>query len=104
MEATIAIRSTCDWFCSRISVGCGKGGCGYTLPGMSTTIQLAVHGAAGRMGRRVVALAAENPEFEIVSAIDHADNPHLGEDAGFVAGFAAINVPISNGGRTLRML
>ena len=62
---------------------------------MSTNIQLAVHGAAGRMGRRVVALAAEDPDFEIVSAIDHADNPHQGEDAGTVAGFGAINVPIS---------
>tara|TARA_R110002049_G_scaffold2750_9_gene22358 strand:+ start:27285 stop:28091 length:807 start_codon:yes stop_codon:yes gene_type:complete len=62
---------------------------------MSTTIQLAVHGAAGRMGRRVIALAAEDPDFEIVSAIDHVDNAHQGQDAGTVAGFAAINVPIS---------
>ena len=61
---------------------------------MNTPIQLAVHGAAGRMGRRVIALAAADTEFQIVAAIDHADNPHQGEDAGSLAGINPINQPL----------
>ena len=63
---------------------------------MSTKIQLAVHGAAGRMGRRVVALAAEDTDLEITAAIDHADNALLGQDAGLVAGIAALNVHLAS--------
>ncbi|MFG0263103.1 MAG: 4-hydroxy-tetrahydrodipicolinate reductase [Novipirellula sp. JB048] len=61
----------------------------------TNTIKLAVHGAAGRMGRRVVALASEDTEFQIVAAIDHAGNPLLGQDAGTVAGFAPIGLPLA---------
>ncbi len=55
---------------------------------MNTPIQLAIHGASGRMGRRVVSLAAEDAEFRIVAAIDHPDNPLIGQDVGDVAGVA----------------
>ncbi len=48
------------------------------------------------MGRRVIALAAADPDLEITAAIEHADNPHLGEDAGLVAGIPAINVPLAS--------
>ncbi|NND99138.1 MAG: 4-hydroxy-tetrahydrodipicolinate reductase [Pirellulaceae bacterium] len=59
-------------------------------------IQLAVHGAAGRMGRRVIALAAEDPYFEIAAAIDHADNLAIGQDAGDLAGIGSIKLPLSS--------
>ena len=48
---------------------------------MSNPIQLIVHGAAGRMGRRVVALAADDANFQLTAAIDHQGNPLLGQDA-----------------------
>lgn len=63
---------------------------------MSAKIQLAVHGAAGRMGRRVVALACEDDTFEFTAAIDHAGHPLLGQDAGLIAGVAALQVPLSS--------
>lgn len=63
---------------------------------MSTSIPIAVHGAAGRMGQRVVALAAEDHDFEIVAAIDHVGNPRLGQDAGAVAGISPIDIPLSS--------
>lgn len=63
---------------------------------MTTSIQLAVHGAAGRMGRRVVALAADDQTFRIASAIDHENNQLIGQDAGTLAGIANINVPLSS--------
>ncbi len=67
---------------------------------MSKTIKLAVHGAAGRMGQRVVALAADASEssaadFTVVAAIDHAGHPKIGQDAGTVAGISQIGVPVA---------
>lgn len=58
-------------------------------------LQLAIHGAAGRMGRRVTALAAADNDFEITSAIEHADSSYLGQDAGLLAGIPAVNVELS---------
>jgi len=34
--------------------------------------RLTIVGAAGRMGRRITALAAESGQFEIVAAVEHA--------------------------------
>ncbi|TWT71142.1 4-hydroxy-tetrahydrodipicolinate reductase [Crateriforma conspicua] len=63
---------------------------------MTEPIRVAVHGAAGRMGRRVVALAAQDPDFEIVAAIEHADCSDLGHDAGLLAGIPAVDVPVAS--------
>lgn len=56
---------------------------------------LAVHGAAGRMGRRVVALAAEDNRFEIVTGLDSSGHPSMGQDLGSLAGVEPIGVPLS---------
>ena len=57
--------------------------------------QLVITGAAGRMGRRIVALAVESQDFTIAAAIDRKDHPDMGKDAGLLAGIDAINVPLS---------
>lgn len=57
--------------------------------------RIAIHGASGRMGQRLVALAHEDPHLEIVAAIDSPTNPRIGEDAGVVAGVGNVGVPIS---------
>lgn len=57
--------------------------------------QLVISGAAGRMGRRILALAIENQDFTIAGAVDRKDHPDLGKDAGVLAGIDAINVPLS---------
>ncbi|MGD9127810.1 MAG: 4-hydroxy-tetrahydrodipicolinate reductase [Planctomycetia bacterium] len=59
--------------------------------------RLAINGAAGRMGRRLVALGNADPDLEIVAALESPNCPQLGEDAGTVAGIGPINVPISAG-------
>jgi 4-hydroxy-tetrahydrodipicolinate reductase len=61
---------------------------------MSST-KLAIHGAAGRMGQRLIALAALDNTFTIVAAIDRAGHPKLGEDAGLLAGAGKLDVPLS---------
>lgn len=62
----------------------------------SAPISLTVHGAAGRMGRRVVALALADTAFELAGAIDHSESKFLGQDAGTVAGEAACGVAIAS--------
>jgi 4-hydroxy-tetrahydrodipicolinate reductase len=60
-----------------------------------TPTSVAVHGAAGRMGRRIVALGSTDPEIKIVAAIDSPSCPELGKDAGLVAGTLELHVPIA---------
>jgi 4-hydroxy-tetrahydrodipicolinate reductase len=57
-------------------------------------MKLAIHGAAGRMGQRVTALAAKDPRFQIVAALESANHPLLGRDAGLIAGIGEIGVPL----------
>lgn len=55
---------------------------------------LAITGAAGRMGARLVALAGP-AGYEVVGAIERPDHPAQGRDAGEVAGIGANGVRIS---------
>ena len=52
-------------------------------------------GAAGRMGRRLVANVMENPEFQLAGATEFVESPFLGEDAGLVAGCGEAGVKIT---------
>ena len=59
-------------------------------------IKIAIHGAAGRMGQRLVALASVDRDLKLVAAIDAPNNPRLGQDAGLVAGVGELGVPLSD--------
>ena len=48
------------------------------------------------MGRRVIALAAQDSDFRIVSGIDHAENPLLDQDVGAIAGIDPVDVPLQS--------
>ena len=56
--------------------------------------RLAVHGACGRMGQRLVALAREDHDLHVVAAIDSPGHPHLGGDAGQLSGGPLLGVPV----------
>jgi 4-hydroxy-tetrahydrodipicolinate reductase len=56
---------------------------------------IAITGAAGRMGSRLVALAHADKDLKVVAAIERGDHPQLSRDAGEVAGVGAIKVLIS---------
>jgi len=58
-------------------------------------LRLAINGAAGRMGRRLVALGTADPELRIVAAWEAAQHPQLGADAGLLAGVGPLSVPVS---------
>jgi 4-hydroxy-tetrahydrodipicolinate reductase len=57
-------------------------------------MKLAIHGAAGRMGQRLTALASQDPRFTVVAALESANHPALGKDAGLLAGVGDIGVPL----------
>ena len=61
-----------------------------------STIRIAVHGAAGRMGRRLVALGYEDPGMTIAAAIECDGHSDLGNDAGLLAGIGEIGVKLSS--------
>jgi 4-hydroxy-tetrahydrodipicolinate reductase len=63
---------------------------------VANVIRIAIHGAAGRMGQRLVALASADRELKVVAAIDTPNNPRLGQDAGLVAGVGELGVPLSD--------
>lgn len=60
-----------------------------------TQIQLAIHGAAGRMGRRLVALGSVDPGLAIVAALEHPQHRDLGTDVGLLAGVRELHIPLS---------
>ena len=49
-------------------------------------MRLAIYGAAGRMGRRLVALSGEDEQLELVTAIEAPGPPLLGQSASALAG------------------
>ena len=59
-------------------------------------MRLVILGAGGRMGRTLVRLASEAPEFAVAAALERPGSPHLGDDAGTLAGVAALGVPVSD--------
>lgn len=58
-------------------------------------IRIVVNGAAGRMGRRLVALAAEDKELAVVAGVDSPASPEQGRDIGELAGVGKLGVPLT---------
>ncbi|MEZ6047613.1 MAG: 4-hydroxy-tetrahydrodipicolinate reductase [Planctomycetaceae bacterium] len=63
---------------------------------MSTPLKVAVHGAAGRMGQRVTAVTHADKESTVSAAIEGANSPAIGKDAGELAGLGKINVDVTS--------
>lgn len=59
-------------------------------------VRIAVAGAAGRMGQRLVALTHADPELELVAALEQASSPELGRDAGELAGIGALSTAVAD--------
>ena len=59
-------------------------------------IRIAIAGAAGRMGRNLVAAASENPAISLTQALERADSAALGSDTGVLAGTDANEVIVTD--------
>jgi len=57
---------------------------------------LVVVGAAGRMGQTLIRTVNAMPGAKVAAAIERAGSPHIGRDAGELAGVGIINVPITD--------
>ncbi len=60
------------------------------------TLKVAMHGAAGRMGRAVIQLVASAEDLHLAAAIDSPGSVALGRDAGELAGVQALDVRITD--------
>ncbi|MBC7820708.1 MAG: 4-hydroxy-tetrahydrodipicolinate reductase [Planctomycetaceae bacterium] len=63
---------------------------------MSQRLRVAVHGAAGRMGQRIVACTLQDSELQLAAALDSSKCPRCGEDAGEVAGCGKTGIAIAS--------
>jgi 4-hydroxy-tetrahydrodipicolinate reductase len=63
----------------------------------ASPLRLVVHGAAGRMGQRVIAGALGEPaQWRLVAAIERSGHPRSGVDAGSLAGCAAAGITVAD--------
>jgi 4-hydroxy-tetrahydrodipicolinate reductase len=59
-------------------------------------IKVAISGAAGRMGKRIITLSHEHPKLKITAALDAPNVPSIGKDAGDIAGIGPIGVAVTD--------
>lgn len=57
-------------------------------------LDIAVTGAAGRMGRNLIQSCSENPNCRLGAAIEHESSPFIGQDAGELAGIGKADVTL----------
>lgn len=58
-------------------------------------IKIIVCGAAGRMGKRIIACAEDEEVLEITGAVEWPGHPDLGMDAGELSGIGKIDLPLT---------
>ena len=66
------------------------------IPQIMDTIPIAIAGAAGRMGRMLVQAVHAEAGMAVAAAVEREDEPHVGADAGTVAGIGEIGVGIGD--------
>jgi len=57
--------------------------------------KVAVTGAAGRMGSRIIALLKDDEALQLAGATEKEGHPSLGRDAGEMAGIPLLGIPLS---------
>ena len=56
---------------------------------------LAIHGAGGRMGQRLIALSHRDPQLRLQAALEAPQSKLLGQDSGELAGIGRNGIPLS---------
>lgn len=59
-------------------------------------VRIAIAGAAGRMGGRILALAKADQQYDVVASLEKTGHPDLGVDSGEKAGLGRIGLPIQD--------
>lgn len=63
---------------------------------MSSPLRVAIHGASGRNGRRLITLVQQSSKYKLAGAIVSPDSKHLAEDAAIMCGLPACGVLLSS--------
>lgn len=63
---------------------------------MTEKTRVAIYGAAGRMGKRLIALATADPALEVAAAVEIPGYPLLGTDSGEIAGIGKNGVALTD--------
>jgi 4-hydroxy-tetrahydrodipicolinate reductase len=58
--------------------------------------KLIISGAAGRMGRLILASAIDAQQFSIIAAVERKNHPHIGKDIGLLAGRGPVNIKLAD--------
>lgn len=58
-------------------------------------VKVGIAGAAGRMGRALLAAAQGRPDLAVTAALEAPGHPALAQDAGVLAGIGALGVPLT---------
>jgi 4-hydroxy-tetrahydrodipicolinate reductase len=64
-------------------------------------VRVAVAGASGKMGGRIVHLVHQSDDLEIAGGLERAGHPAIGKDVGEVVGLGLIGVPLVDDLKTL---
>ncbi len=59
-------------------------------------VRIAIAGAAGRMGRMLLRLAAADPTLWLAAALEHPEHPDLGQDVGVLAGVPMLGIALGS--------
>lgn len=59
-------------------------------------LKIAITGAAGRMGRALIQAVLAAPELSLAAALVREGSPHVGQDAGLLAGVAPAGLAVSS--------
>jgi 4-hydroxy-tetrahydrodipicolinate reductase len=56
--------------------------------------KIGINGVCGKMGKRIVQLAKEEPDLDVVSAIDFTQHPEHGRDVGTICGVGSMGMHV----------
>lgn len=59
-------------------------------------MNIAIVGAAGRMGGRLIHAVCETQGLQLTGAVERADHPQLGRDAGIIAGVGELGIALTD--------
>jgi 4-hydroxy-tetrahydrodipicolinate reductase len=57
--------------------------------------KLIINGAAGRMGKRILAAVIDAQKFDIIAAVERKNHPHTGKDVGLLAGTDPVDIELA---------
>lgn len=67
-----------------------------SVSGETSMLKIAITGATGRMGRALIQAILAAPELSLAAALVREGSPHVGEDAGLLAGVAPAGLAASS--------